>query len=159
MAVTQILFRTSTEVVLAASSSSDALLLLLEEPAESPDEVLDLNWAPKHLEDAYRSLLESKHASLISRACEGACVLNSEFPDGPDSHPVYSEIKFHSPSQVKELAVLLALIPIHSLSQVAPHVLPSMDSPVSYLQMQAKNLVDFYIHAAAKKQAVVTWWD
>jgi hypothetical protein len=155
MAVTQILLRTSVETAKAASSSSEALLQLLE----VPDEILDLDWAPKPLEDAYRLLGQDQHASLISRACEGGSILNSVFPNGTESYSVYSDIKIHSPSQVGVLASLLEKLPLDSLSQVAFQLLPAMDSPASYLQKHAMNLVGFYNLAAVKKQVVVTWWD
>ena len=159
MAVTQLLRRTSATAAQAASLSAESLLEILDAPTGSPEELLDLDWAPHPLEEAFRALGSSDDAVVISRACEGASVLNLAFPRGPDSYQVYSDIKFHSHTEVRELACLLAELTIPSFAEVGPQLLPDTDSPASYLQQHAMDLVSFYARAAIEQQVVVTWWD
>jgi hypothetical protein len=164
MAVTQQLNRLSDAHIEAASLSLAALQRIVSfEYESSPFEVLDLNWAPFMLERAATVLGKQPLCIAFVMACEGAEVVNPEFPDCLGE--VYSEVRFNSVSRVEELSRSLAgfstdwCVGVGALLPELSAELRGAEKLERYLRDCALALAQFYARAAAAKQVVVTWWD
>lgn len=162
MAVTQQLARCSPELVATCQSNVTALDDLCSFRLLPSDHHLDLDWAPKPLEDLASLAGAPQLTTCLQAATSGGEEVNPEYRDFPFSvweHPV----TFHPPAKVADLAeVLLA----HSDFPTRAHDhLASLQTELEpnrragYLAEHYSALTTFYAAASTAGQSVVLWWD
>ncbi|MFF3560052.1 DUF1877 domain-containing protein [Streptomyces sp. NPDC002574] len=163
MAVTQLLARVHTADL--ARCRATAARRQDAGPGWDPaaGDVLDLDWAPRPLEDACRRAgLDDLLLAALRRATAGDPEVDVAFLDHPDAVGTFGPPPAAlAPEGVAAVAHALAALDWPAVLPLRPGMrgIDGLRDPEAYLTERFSALRTFYAEAARRGQHVVMWWD
>ncbi|MFD4352646.1 hypothetical protein ACFWPX_08800 [Nocardia sp. NPDC058518] len=171
MALTQQFVRVSTRRLALCQSSVDEVDRLCSFEGAPASDYRDLDWARAPLLRVFElSGVDAETLATMRHALDGHEELNLEYRGHPNTilvHPV----TVVAPYTVAQIAKTLAENDFRMVSAALPEdaeqarqalgdpISSLLRHPTEYLAPHFDTLRDFYVEAAQRSMAVVTWWD
>ncbi|HYC96862.1 hypothetical protein [Brevundimonas sp.] len=168
MAVTQQIARVAQGILEEMSANPEVLDRLLRFKLTGPEDILDLDWAPKALLALAQDSLSEAQVRALRDLLEGSKRLNKECATGLQDDLVWSDVTCLYPSEVQHASSILAGLTSSDILRSFPPTREAQmelrgamlpDDPVEYYAAHFTALLHFAERAADRGLGLALWWD